>query len=135
MNIQQTAKQYLTLESEIEFLEERAFKLKAELKAAVADFGTEDERGHKYLKLPAPITVNGETFGRFKNERRTRKSLNEARVWELLYAKNLEERCTTTITVIDQDELFACLYEGLISEDEIDSLYDITTSYAFEPVE
>lgn len=115
-------------------MEERANVLKQQLKEAVDKHGVEDERGHKYLKIPCSITVGEAQYGRFKNERRNRKSFNENRAWDFLSDKNLLDKCTRTVKVIDQDALFASLYDGDITEDELDSLFDVTTYYAFEPV-
>jgi hypothetical protein len=37
------------------------------------------------------------------------------------------------VPMLDESEVMACLYEGLLTEEEIDSMFPKSVSYAFIP--
>ena len=53
---------------------------------------------------------------------------------ELLKEKGLEDRCVKMVPQIDQDAIYAALYEGLLSEDDIYAMFPPRVTYALVAV-
>jgi predicted RNA-binding protein associated with RNAse of E/G family len=48
-----------------------------------------------------------------------------------LSKKNLKKQCTKTVEQIDQDEIIIAYSKGLLTEDEIESMFPKKFTYAF----
>jgi hypothetical protein len=66
-------------------------------------------------------------------ERRERTSnvLNQDKAMALLEKKRLVAECTETITVLKEDAILAANYSGAITDKELASLYEESSSFAF----
>lgn len=96
-----------------------------------------DEKGSIYIPLPSFDGPNGRVSG-FKRERRVSTVFDEDKALALLEAKGdpkLKKRAIRTIEVIDQDEFYVLQQEGLITEPELDSLFEEKVNWAFHPVQ
>lgn len=97
------------------------------------------EDGKKTLRLDEPLVFVGYKDGKPKEktvvgcERRERSTtvMNEERALSLLRRKKLEDECTETVQVINEDAILAANYEGKITDKELAALYDTSTTYAF----
>lgn len=106
----------------------------------LAEAGVLQEGGHRILMLDEPVThqhytqptkATEQKVTGIERKKRVKQSLNEDRTLALLEAKGLVEQCTTTIQVIEEDQVLAANYGGQISDKELKALYDEDESYAF----
>jgi len=49
----------------------------------------------------------------------------------ILATKGLADRCIKTLPTVDEDEVMACLYDGLLTEGDVDKMFPKTVTYAF----
>ena len=110
----------------------------------LAEAGIPQEGGHRVLPLDDPLEVTHYTSAEkgktrkvtgIERKRRASMTLNEERTLALLAIKGLTERCTTTITVLDEDAVLAANYSGDIDDDELKALYDESETFAFYLIE
>lgn len=156
LEIISTFRQWLALRNEEKFLATRIKELHGRLCGAIEEQGERDEKGSLFLELDEPV----EGFAALKYERRVTKALNEARAEKLVADKGLRDRCTALVLYLtdqeaalrlleqhgllrpgmtieadlDEEEIMKCYYDELITQDELDSVFDISESYAFKQV-
>lgn len=122
MAINETVKQYVALKEQIKFLNEREAELKKRLLTTVEELGEEDSKGHLILE------VDGVTLTK---QRKVSNPLDLEVAIPLLEQKNLKEQCTKTVEQIDQDKIIIAYSKGLLTEDEIESMFPKKITYAF----
>jgi len=122
MNINDTVKQYVALKEELKFLNEREVELKKRLLASVEELGEEDSKGHLILD------VEGTTLTK---QRKVSNPLDMEIAKPLLEEKGLTKECTKTIEQIDQDAIIIAYSKGLLTEEEIESMFPKKITYAF----
>ena len=122
MAINETVKQYVALKEQIKFLNEREAELKKRLLTTVEELGEEDSKGHLILE------VDGVTLTK---QRIVSNPLDLEVAIPLLEQKNLKEQCTKTVEQIDQDKIIIAYSKGLLTEDEIESMFPKKITYAF----
>lgn len=115
-----------TLEHQIGQLKAESTTLRGQLLTIAETHGTVDEHGHQRVLLDAPVTVGDVTFTGYVRRRSVTQSFNENAARELVEARGLTDRVLRTkiTTYVDQDELWACQQEGLLTAAEIDSTID-----------
>jgi hypothetical protein len=149
-------RQWLAVREEKKFLEGREKELHHRICGAIEENGYRDDKGSLFLDLEEPV----EGFGALKYERRVLKSLNEDRAVKLIRDKDVVSRCTALIlrltdqeralqllqqegllvpgaTIefdLDEEEILKCHYEEIIDQEELDSIFDISETYAFKQV-
>jgi hypothetical protein len=133
-SLEQIFSQWATLKHQGDLIAERQKDLRTDLMGLVKGGGLTDEKGSFFLNLHTPVTVGDKTYRTLKNERRVSERLDEDAAEELLKSKGLLERCQKTVVVFDPDELYVLNQEGLLSDEELDSLIVISESYAFKPL-
>jgi len=122
-------RKYVSLKSRIDDLGKEQSLLKAELSDLVDNEGTPDEKGHIWYSLPEEV----DGYQSLQRQRRVTQKLDEDEANKVLGTKGLHERCYKMVPVLDESEVMACLYEGLLTEEEIDSMFPKSISYAFIP--
>ena len=122
MAINETVKQYVALKEQIKFLNEREAELKKRLLTTVEELGEEDSKGHLILE------VDGVTLTK---QRKVSNPLDLEVAIPLLEQKNLKKQCTKTVEQIDQDKIIIAYSKGLLTEDEIESMFPKKITYAF----
>ena len=120
---------FLSLKGRITDLTAEQNTIKKELSDLVDAEGTPDEKGHLWFSLPEEV----DGVISLKRERRVSQSLDEEVAQNILKQKGLTDRCYKMIPVLDEAEVMACLYEDLLTEEEIDSMFPKSVSYAFIP--
>lgn len=128
-------RQWAVVSARAKELKGRADNLRIELLAFAADHGEETSKGHRNVELQEPFTLpDGETFSGFTREKRESRRVSIERTESLGVEKGLTNRLfrQETITVLDEDELYACHQEGLISDEELESLIDTSTTHALK---
>jgi hypothetical protein len=100
------------------------------------DEGTVDERGHSWIMFEDdPISDpagKGDVVG-IQRQRRAPKTLNTEKAEALLRKKRLWDSCTEQITVINEDAILAAAFAKTLTEEELQSIYDIKETFAFIP--
>lgn len=107
------------------------------IKSNIRDLGEPDENGNIVWTFDNPLTTDdaGQYLG-FKLQRRVSEYTDDERAMEILEEHGLGPRCVRYITVaeIDYDEMYAANQEGVISDDEIDSIISIDETWALVKV-
>jgi hypothetical protein len=125
----QKVRQFLSVKGRINDLSKEESTLKAELSALVDAEGEPDEKGN--LWYPLPQEVNGVVS--LQRQRKVSQRLDEEVAQKILQDKKLTERCYKMVPVLDESEVMACLYEELLTEEDIDAMFPKSVSYAFIP--
>lgn len=90
-----------------------------------------DDRGNYYWEFDSPIkALDGIEYRGIMAQRRVSEYTDEEKLIKLLDAKGLTERCTQHIPQLDLDEVFACNQEGLITDEEIESVLEYDETYS-----
>lgn len=123
-------RQYVSLRSRISDLTKEQDSIKTELSNLVDTDGEPDEKGHLWIHLPEEV----DGYTALQRQRKVSQYLDAGTAEKLLKDKGLFERCYEMQPVLKEDEVMACLYDGLLSEEEIDIMFPKKISYAFIPV-
>jgi predicted RNA-binding protein associated with RNAse of E/G family len=116
----------MLLKTRIDEMSSIQSEIKAKLKEAVLNDGQEDDKGHVVLSLDEPVAG----VASIVNQRRVSKSLDESAAETLLASKDLTDRCLKMVPVLDEDEIMKAYYEGLITEEDIDTMFPSKVTYA-----
>ena len=100
------------------------------LMQALADEGIEDENGHRTLEL---THVVGKWSG-IQRQRRVSESQDMDTINRILEEKGLKDRCIEMVPQVNNDAIYACLYEGLLTEDEVYAMFPEKVTYALVAV-
>lgn len=66
-----------------------------------------------------------------KRERRVSQSLDMDAAIVILTQKGLAERCIKPVPTIAEDEVMAALYEGKLTEEDVDTMFPKKVTWAF----
>lgn len=119
-------REFVLLKKNIDDLTARQNILKKDLSSFVDDNGLEDDKGHKWFDMPEYQGYVG-----MQRQRRVSQKLDEEAAHELLREKGLTARCFELRPVLNEEAVMECLTEGLLTEDDIDSMYPQTITSAF----
>lgn len=91
-----------------------------------------DENGCYLYEFPDPISIDGVSYRGLMAQRRVSEFVNEEKARELIAQHHEEDRCLYPVTTfeVDYDALYALNQEGIISDEEIDSIIEPQESYA-----
>jgi len=119
-------RQNVTLKERIDELTAVQSDIKKSLKQGIEELGETDDRGHIVIDL-------GEEVGGIRKvmqQKRVSKNLDIEIAEKLLNEKGLHDRCVTMVPVLDEAEIMAAYYEGLITEDDIDTMFPAKITWA-----
>ena len=119
--------EFITLRSRIDDMSKQQSAIKSELSELVDTVGEPDEKGNLWLRLPHEV----DGFTALQRQRKVSQSLDEDVALQILKDKGLYDRCFTMMPILKEDEVMACLYEGLLTEEEVDSMFPKKVSWAF----
>lgn len=120
---------FVSLKSRIDSLSKEQNKIKEELTEYVMENGQEDDRGH--IRVDLPEEVDGYTA--IQRQRRVSQGLDMDAAILILTKKGLAERCIKSIPTVAEDEVMAALYEGKLTEQDIDAMFPKKITWAFVP--
>ena len=123
-------KRFIMLKRQIDDLSKEQNVLKSYLSEVVDTEGEPDEKGH--LFYPLPEEVDG--YKSLQRQRRVSQKLDEDAAQRILKEKGLEAKCYQMIPVLDESAVMSALYEGLLTEEEVDTMFPKTETWAFLPV-
>jgi len=112
------AKEYVNVKEVIEVHEKRKEELRSSIFKHIDENGYEDDKGNFWLELPEPI----DDFVSFKKQKRVAIKLNEEVAMRIIEEKGLKDRLVKLVEKIDEDELLAALYDGTLTQEEVDEM-------------
>lgn len=113
------AKQYVFVKRQVEFFETELKKLKEKIFEHIDAEGEVDGSGNLFVELPMEV----EGVKMFQKQRRVSRKIEEGVAEQIISDKGMEEELYKTIRVVDEDALMAALYEGKLTEEEIEQMY------------
>lgn len=126
--------EWLYVKSQADAHVARANRLREGVNALVREEGYTDEKGNVFLDLEQPLTVGEKTYGAVKRELRVKRLPNEERIRELAERVGALDRLFPLKPVVDVEELYVLYQEGIVSETDIDSVFDTDSSWALKAV-
>jgi len=113
------ARQYIFVKKQMEFFESELKKLREQIFEHVDTSGEVDGSGNLFVELPSEI----EGVKTIQKQRRVTRKINPEMADNVIMSKGLENELYKTIQIIDEDALMAALYEGKLTEEEIELMY------------
>lgn len=126
---------YLLLNKEIADRKTAQENIKKELEPYLAEAET-NARGSHVIPFSEPLEVAGKQYASLQKTKKVSKVLNEERVLEWAYATLTErdrERLVVTVQHVDQDVLWDLFVNEELTQEELDSFFDVTVSWSFNP--
>jgi len=120
---------FVHYKSRIDTLSKEQNLIKEELNQYVIENGVEDDRGHINFELPEEV----DGFKRLQRQRKVSLGLDMDAAILILTKKGLAERCIKAVPTVAEDEVMAALYEGKLTEEDIDAMFPKKISWAFIP--
>jgi translation initiation factor IF-2 len=119
-------REYVKLKASLTVLEARQKELRDKLFENIVSEGIEDSNGSWVYELPDPI----DGVVKFEKQRRTTRKLDELAADQIITSKKLEQVAYKTIQVIDEEAVYSLLYDGTLTEEDIDTMFPITETWA-----
>ncbi len=121
--------QFITLKRRIDDLTKEQTELKAFLSDLVDKEGEPDDKGHLWYSLDQEV----DGYRSLQRQRKVSQSLDMAEATRILKEKGLDSRCFVMQPVLDEDAVMSCLYEGLLTEEDVDTMFPKKVTWAFIP--
>jgi hypothetical protein len=113
------ARKYVFLKKQLEFFEAEIKGVKEKIFEHLDSNGEVDGSGNVFVELSDHI----EGVRMFIKQRRVTRKIEEGVAEQIISDKGLEDELYKTIRVVDEDALMAALYEGKLTEEEIEEMY------------
>jgi hypothetical protein len=118
-DLEAQAKQYIFFKKQVEYFESELKSLREKLFEDIDANGELDGSGNLFVELSTEI--DGVTM--LQKQKRVSRKIDPQMADNLIVSKGLETELYKTIQVIDEDALMAALYEGKLTEEEVDLMY------------
>ena len=118
-DLESQAKQYIFFKKQIEYFESEIKSLREKLFEDIDANGELDGSGNLFVELSTEI--DGVTM--LQKQKRVSRKIDPQMADNLIVSKGLETELYKTIQIIDEDALMAALYEGKLTEEEVDLMY------------
>lgn len=122
-------REYAKVKSSIEVMEGRSKELREKLFDAIETLGFEDDKGNLQLELDSEV----EGIVRLEKQRRVSRKIDEGVAEEIISKHGLEDELYKTIRVVDEDALMAAMYQGKLTEEEVDEMFPSKVVWALMP--
>lgn len=123
---------YLLLNEEAKNIKAQQAELKAELEPALLAAET-NSRGSYVLPFSQAVSVGGVNYTNLQRVRKESKVLNEERALAFLMKDQAFETAVITVNHVDQDALWDLFVNDFITQEELDSFFDVSITWAFQP--
>lgn len=123
-------REYSGVRQQGDLIKAREAELKKRLSSIVEEFGEADEKGHLWL----PLAESTGGYVSLQRQRRVSRTLDGEKAARILAGAGISDKCYRMEPVLDQDAVMAALYEGELTDDQIDEMWPQKISYAFVPV-
>jgi len=107
----------------------RASEVKSSLIEIIERLGYTDDRGHQWFDFDDEI----DGYYSIQRQKRISKTLDQDIAESILSERGLYDACIKMTPVLDEDAIMACLYEGTLSDEDIDAMFPAKITYAFVP--
>ena len=118
-DLESQAKQYIFFKKQVEYFESELKSLREKLFEDIDANGEVDGSGNLFVELSSEI--DGVTM--LQKQKRVSRKIDPQMADNLIVSKGLENELYKTIQIIDEDALMASLYEGKLTEEEVDLMY------------
>jgi hypothetical protein len=118
-DLEAQAKQYIFFKKQVEYFESELKSLREKLFELVDTKGEVDGNGNVFFELPNEI--DGVRI--LQKQRRVSRKIEEGVAEQIIADKGMEEQLYKTVRIVDEDALMAALYEGKLTEEEVDLMY------------
>jgi len=118
-DLEAQAKQYIFFKKQVEYFESELKSLREKLFEIVDTKGEVDGNGNVFVELPNEI----DGVRMLQKQRRVSRKIEEGVAEQIIADKGMEEQLYKTVRIVDEDALMAALYEGQLTEEEIDQMY------------
>ena len=125
-NFDTQVREYVRLKASIDALDARAKELRETLMEKVSLEGEEDSSGNIQLTLD----FDADGVMKLEKQRRTKRTLDEDTANELILQLGLGTDVYEIKQVVNEDALMAAFYEGKITEEQLDSMFPVTVTWA-----
>lgn len=122
-------REYAKVKSSIEVMEGRSKELREKLFDAIETLGFEDDKGNIQLELETEV----EGIVRLEKQRRVSRKIDEGVAEGIIAKHGLEDELYKTIRVVDEDALMAAMYQGKLTEEEVDEMFPSKVVWALMP--
>lgn len=119
-------RQNVILKDEIDNLTKRQTEIKSRITETVIAMGEEDDRGHVVVEIDDEVSG----IAKVMRQKRVTKSLDQQIAEDLLEKKGLKERCLQPVYVLNEEQIMAAYYEGLLTEEDIDTMFPAKITWA-----
>lgn len=119
-------RQNAALKDEADLIANRQKDVKNKIQEGIDSLGQEDGRGHFVVDIDDDVTGITKVI----RQKRVSKSLDMEIAEELLKNKGLSDRCVKMVPMIDEEEIMSAFYEGLLTEEDIDSMFPMKIVWA-----
>lgn len=127
-----TFREWAVLKARVTEMTSRMNKLRDTVAAAVAQRGYRDHKGSQYIDLPFPLQVGDTSYARIKRERRVSVVANEEIAERITRQKGAYDRAFPPVRHLDTDELYVLYQEGVLTQDDLDTILETRESFAFK---
>jgi hypothetical protein len=117
--------QFIAIKRQLDDLTKEQTQLKNYLSDLVDREGEPDDKGHLWYPLDG--------YRSLQRQRKVSQSLDADAATRILNERGLSDRCYSMQPVLNEDEVMACLYEGKLSEEDIDTMFPKKIIWAFIP--
>jgi hypothetical protein len=125
-SLEAQVREYIKVKSVLEQMESRQRELREKLFSKIDEGGFEDDKGNISLEFDAVI----EGIARLEKQRRVTRKLDETVAEGIIETRGIGDEVYKTVRVIDEDALMATMYEGKITEDELDQMFPAKVVWA-----
>lgn len=119
-------REYVRAKQTIDALDKRTKELRERLLYAIELQGEEDSNGNLFL----PLDANVDGVVSLEKQRRVSRKLNEELAESIIDEKGIGDSIYEMKRVINEEALMAAYYNEQITEDELDSMFPSTVTWA-----
>lgn len=126
MELIDVVRQYATIRAQIKEITDREKLLKEQLREHLLNEGEVDDKGSYVLEIDDEMSKVAKVI----NQRRVSKQFDPDAAEAILTERNLLDRCTVMVPILDEGEILASRYEDLLSDEDIDKMFPAKESFA-----
>jgi hypothetical protein len=119
-------REYIKIKNSMEIFEARQKELREKLFGVLDSDGLEDEKGN--LQYDLETAIDGVV--RIEKQRRSSRKLDELRAEEIIEQAGIADDVYEMKRVINEDSLMAAYYQDKITEEQLDTMFPVTVTWA-----
>lgn len=119
-------REYIRLKESMSHMEARSKELREKIFEVIDNDGETESTGSLSLYLDAEV----DGVIRLEKQRRVTRKINEQVAEDIIEQEGIADDVYEMKRVINEDALMACLYEGKITEEQLDAMFPPTVTWA-----